>query len=542
MSGQGQKENEIKIPAIMATQHPDAASRYVSIQEEPEEAINALTPLPQGLGYDEIMIDFEGKLTPYQQTSQIVLGLLSKNIVPGRDVRVTPRIPSGREEGIFRQLMALMSIVESNYHSFKQARIEGINEVVLPMTTQAKELLNLKQRILDVIDLAHKEFGLSKDPASLNIIPLFESIPPVLQCGKILSEYRKGLRLLNADVSQIRVMLGCSDLALSYGMPAAMFTIKVALNQMRKLQKETGIEILPILGGGTLPFRGFVSHENAFLFEDFPGIKTVTAQSALRYDYSENESRQFVAWVNENVKENKEVPLLGEADIKTMLNFSGCFAFSYLSAFSQLIPLAISIADLVPGQRDRLARKSEVGYARDVAHPDQLAGFLPDKNLALQLKSMKIRSAELPRAISFTAALYSIGLPPEIIGTGRGIAMIKARYGNSALADLDRLYPGLRTSLKAAGRFLNFDIAKQFLENDILNKIEKDIFGIENLLEIKMGPEKKADNFYSTMVETMKPMLKQIIGDESFVSEEDLEVELVKEWVIKLGKIRKALG
>ena len=36
------------------TQHPDSASRYVPIQEEPEEAISSLTPPPEGLGIEDL--------------------------------------------------------------------------------------------------------------------------------------------------------------------------------------------------------------------------------------------------------------------------------------------------------------------------------------------------------------------------------------------------------------------------------------------------------------------------------------------------------
>lgn len=526
----------------MATQHPDAASRYVSIQEEPNEAINTLTPKPEGMGLDEIMIDFEGKLTPYQQTSQIVLGLLAKGIVPGRDVQVTPRIPSGEKEGVFRQLMALMSIVESNYNTQKEAKIEGIKEVISPMTTKATELLAIKERVIDVIELAHKEFGLSKDPRTLNIIPLFESVPPILECGNIIKEYLRGLKKLDADVDQVRVMLGCSDIALSYGMPTSALLIKVALSELRKTQDQTGVSILPILGGGTLPFRGFVSANNEHLFVDFPGIKTITVQSAQRYDHSVQEMEKMASWVRSNINEETKSPKLTDIEQKNALNFAGCFSYCYLDSFSDLIELVVKISDLVPSQRDRLARKSEVGYARDAAHPDMLAKYLSDKNLGMQLCGLKCKHADLPRAISFTAALYSIGLPPEIIGTGRGLKMIKMRYGNSAIKTLLNLYPGLAFSLKEAGRYLSLDLAKDFLSETAYKKIKNDVDEIEQLLEIKLGPETKQDNFYRTIIETMKPMLKQLLGDETLVSEEGLEIDLVKEWLIKLGKIRKALG
>ena len=55
-------------PKVMCTQHPDSASKYISMQEEPEEALEAAVTF----GCEEYMPDYKGKWTPYHQNVQIV--------------------------------------------------------------------------------------------------------------------------------------------------------------------------------------------------------------------------------------------------------------------------------------------------------------------------------------------------------------------------------------------------------------------------------------------------------------------------------------
>lgn len=533
-----------RLPASMMTQHPDAATQYVSVQNEPAEAIEALTPAPEGLGLDEAMVDFEGKLTPYQQTSQIVLGLLTRGIVVGRDVFVTPRIPSGVEEGVFRQLMALMSVVESNYHAWKRTGNYAIREVILPMTSGSAELLTVRERANDVIALAHKEFGLTADPNILQLIPLIETIPQILEIKGLLSRYLDGCPKLGVRVERLRYMLGRSDLALSYGLVPAVLANKVAISDGYELAAERRVEMAPIMGGGTLPFRGHFTLSNLDnVLREYAGVRTLTLQSALRYDYGSDVTRMMAAALRARLQETAPVRI---TDRDRCLNFIGVFAKNYLHTFYKLMDAVGPLSDLVPKQRDRLARKGELGYPRHLPHPDQLAELVPDASLSDELRALSTPQAiELPRAISYVAAMYSIGLPPELLAAGRGLREIEQRYGVDALAAFNSIYPSLKADLAFSARFAHLENASQFVPEAVQADVAEDARWISHYMELELGPSQKDDRFYATVLETMRPMLKEMSGvggAEGIISDESLEAKLVRDWIVKLGAMRGGLG
>lgn len=532
-----------RIPATMMTQHPDSASTYVSIQEEPDEAINALSPVPEGLGLEEVMIDFEGKLTPYQQTSQIVAGLAAKGLMAGRDVFVTPRIPSGAEEGVFRQLMALMSVVESNYHAYKRSGLYAVREVILPMTKSAQELASVRERVNDVIALAHKEFGLSPDPNIISLIPLFETFPQMFNVAEELRAYIRASAGLGVDVRRIRFMVGLSDLALSYGMVPAALAVKLAIADGYELEGE-GIEVAPILGGGTLPFRGRLTLDNLDnLLADYAGARTVTVQSAMRYDRGEEETKRLSAELKARLMGLR--PAIGESR-QFILDAVGVFSKHYLTTFRQLADVASRLSDVVPGQRDRLARKGESGYARDLPDPALIADLVSSTELAQELRALVHPvSMQLPRAISYSAAMYSIGLPPELIGTGRGLNEWVERYGRNGLDRLLLELKSLNGNLSFALRFTQLETAAEFLPEEALIEAEEDLRYIDEYLGLKPGPDLKEDRLYHTILQAMRPMLKEIVGVgglEQLITDESVEGSLVRDWIVRLGSIRGGLG
>ena len=527
----------------MMTQHPDSASRYVPVAGEPKEAIDALTPQPIGLGLDEVMVDYEGKLTPYHQTAEITLGLLERGLVPGRDVMVTPRVPSATKETAFHQLMALMSVIESNYQ-LSAAGSEGvIREVIVPMVETASELVDVRRRIQDVIDLGHKEFGISRDPNAVQVIPLIEEVPELLGAGRMLSEYVDRAVDSGYEVERLRVMLGRSDSAMVYGLVPAVLAVKIAISDCGAMGKEKGVEVLPIFGGGVLPFRGHVSLDNFDrLASDFAGIRTVTVQSGLRYDCGSEAARQVAIKAREEL--SGAPPLaFGAGQRQELTSFIGIFTRQYLDSFPLLLPTVISLSDMIPAQRDRLARKSAVGYARAAAEPQKLAVEIGDREVAGEIAALPpLEAANLPRAISFTGALYSIGLPPEFIGTGRGLAAVKARYGAEGVNRLLQFYPGMRADLAKAARYANLETAVQHLPEELGEQLSHDFDEVSNQLGIEIGPSSADERRYHVLLETVQPMLRQLTTGGAEWADEAADRDLVQEWICRLGRLRGSLG
>lgn len=532
------------IPSTMMTQHPDSASRYVSVRDEPGEAIDALTPQPIGLGLEEVMVDYEGKLTPYHQTAEIALGLLERGQVAGREVLVTPRIPSATKETVFHQLMALMSVIESNYQLQSSGSGGAIREVIVPMVETAAELVDVRRRIQDVIELGHKEFGISRDPDAVQAIPLIEEVPELLGAGAMLREYVEQASEAGYGVKHLRVMVGRSDSAMVYGLVPAVLAVKVAISDCFAMGREKGVEIYPIFGGGVLPFRGHVSLDNfERLVSDFAGIRTVTVQSGLRYDCGREATRQVAIKAGEELA---GVPPLAysEDQRREMTALVGVFTAHYLESFAALLPTVVALSDLVPPQRDRLARKSAVGYARAAADPGKLAGEIADPEVAARVAAIPATGAtNLPRAISFTGALYSMGLPPEFIGTGRGLAEVAASYGQEGVSRLLQLYPGMRADLVKAARYANFDIAAMHLSEPLKLQIAADMEEVSRHLGIDIGPSTTDDRRYHVLLETVQPMMRQFAASGSEGEGSDIvDRDVLTEWICRLGKIRGSLG
>lgn len=519
-------------PKVMCTQHPDAASKYIATQEEPGEAIEAA----KVFGCDEYMPDYEGKATPYHQNVQIVLKLIEEtDLVPGKDVVITPRAPSAVQENRFRQLMVMMSIAEANYDALKYSDFQAINEFVHPMTGSVKEIIEAQQHMVDISELSKKEFGFSMEVP--RIIPLIEDAPALLHAKELAGNTILAWKEHFGTVpDEFRVFLGKSDSALSFGHVASTLSCKCAINGISELNSELDTQTGIIFGAGTLPFRGHLDLKNAEnFFREYRGIGTITLQSALRYSHKKGDAEALVSLAKERLPQTPEV--FSAEEKEEIVNLIGIFGASYSRILRQLAPTINQIADLLPQQRDRLMSKGTGGYSRSA--PD-ISGLvkLCRTDIGKELEaSMPAENLHLPRAIKFTGALYSIGLPPEFIGTGRALEKAREKLGEAACENLlINYFPSLADDLNFASGYLDLNVASRFLSGECLNEVRKDIEILRDTFDLETSPEPS----YRILVEMMQPDLLQA-GSKGNCMDEEVS-QLVCSTLTKMGKIRKALG
>ena len=195
-------------------------------------------------------------------------------------------------------------------------------------------------------------------------------------------------------------------------------------------------------------------------------------------------------------------------EVDEILLLIGFFTKYYLKTFYLIINAIKAISDLFPVQRERLARKGSVGHSRDVSKPADLAKCINDQTLASELKRLQVTGSlpDLPRAIKYTGALYSIGLPLESIGTGRG------RKEADERGLLDKL---LTKHLRA---FLQIRVRVPVRQPKVgkglhsASRISTGLARRKISCRVSGAWKKAPDLLYVTLMETLKPSLSQFVS------------------------------
>jgi phosphoenolpyruvate carboxylase len=384
------------------------------------------------------MWDFEGK----EVDGHVVEKLLSTyesffaEHPIGEAVHLTPRIPNPALEPT--QAKLVLEVLQSLPRHADIARVfydrerPPILELILPMTTSARELDRVREYYERfVAGMEHETLGADErplgawfgrfSPPTVRMIPLIEDREHLLAADDLVRDY-----LRSKELDHMRVFIARSDPALNYGYLSAVLLALVALQRLDALEDETGVAMYPVIGVGSVPFRGGLAPRNVDrVLSTYPSVQTFTIQSAFKYDHTPDAVREGVAKLMAH--DRRTAVAIDEPRAIQLLDR---LVARYQAEVQELAPLVNAVARAVPRRRLRKMHVGLFGYNRESA------------------------GVTLPRAIAFCASLYSLGLPPEVIGF--------AAVTDPDWSWLRETIPSVESDLADAVRYLDRDAIAWF--------------------------------------------------------------------------------
>lgn len=466
----------------MATQHPDHAEKpfwhtetFIKTQQEAEEAYLSFAEL----GITEYKWDWEGKLVD-ESVLERLFGehfKFFKDQPLGQKRFLTFRLPNPKVETEFRVGRAFMNLASAaSVAKHFSLPTPPLFEVILPMTETPEEILAIQEAYWQMHNLTHPLYRLEQILTNLRVIPLFEQVQVIIDSDKVLERY---LLLYNERFKKrppyLRPYIARSDPALNSGLVPTVLAVKIALSRYKALEERLGVPLYPIIGAAALPFRGGLSPLTVKEFaSEYQGIRTTTIQSAFRYDFKKEDVVKAISLLEKILPKQKAITI-SKTDESKLIELISFFEKMYQEVIAGIAPVVNKLASELPPRRERVQHVGLFGYSRGVGR------------------------VKLPRAIHFTGALYSIGIPPEFIGTGRGL--MKAKKLNR-LDLILKYYKYLKADLEKAGHYLNKDnLAVLARKSKDWRKIKEDIVSIEKILGISLGPVSKEEKEHKILTD-----------------------------------------
>lgn len=455
----------------MATQHPDNAmgspftgNRFVSNADEIDECYRCFSDLE----VDEYMWDWEGKFVDEAVIDRLYQNYhdyFQKNQL-GKDKFLTFRVPNIWEETSHRLPRAFMNLISAEHAAKKYGfHSPPLFEVILPMTTSSDQLKYLQRKFRDIANATESIFDMKSNMKYIDVIPLFEQVESMAEAFQTLEEY---VDFLEEEIKHkpeyLRVFIARSDPAMNAGLIPAMLALKSAVSSYHEFGKKRGIKIFPWVGGGSLPFRGAINPENAlFAVQEYGGVASLTIQSAFRSDYPIKDVKDAIKLFNTQLpKTRSQYRHITPDERKSIKEFNAKSQEFFKETVEELAPVINQVASRLPSHRERVQHIGIFGYARGVG------------------------KVKLPRAIKFTGSFYSLGVPPELIGTGRALKLAK-EMGIEKL--VREIYVNLERDLSHAGHYLNRENLEHLCkENNAWKVVRDEIPEIEKFIGQEINP------------------------------------------------------
>lgn len=494
----------------MISQHPDNANKpfwhheeFVSTQEETEECFISFSDL----GVSEYKWDWEGKFVDESVIERLFGKYFAyfKKFPLGKEKFLTFRLPNPKAETEFRMGRAFMGILGAASLA-KKVGMHGppLFEVILPMTETAEEMIAIQEAFSEIALLKHPLYNLGDNTLKhIQMIPLFEQAEVIMSSDKILESYIEiHKKIFGFTPPYIRPYLARSDPALNSGLIPTILAIKIALSHFTQFEKKNGIKLFPIIGSASLPFRGGLTPRTVVAFcEEYKGIRTALLQSAFRYDYEKKQVKKAIQQLGKLLPKGRADHIMDteEKDIRDMIPQ---FESYYRGVIEEIAPLINQVASQLPKRRERVLHIGLFGYSRGLG------------------------KVKLPRAIGFTGAMYSIGIPPEFIGSGRGI-----RYAveTGKIKLIEKYYLGVKRDLIRAGGFLY----KEGLQNlakksKAWKSVLEDVEAVEEYVGRKLGPKTEEEKAHCAIV---KIVHKKLAAKKP-----------IAKYLTELARLRKSVG
>lgn len=493
----------------MVTQHPDHANKphwhdsaFLTTHDEAEEAYRSFSEL----GATEYKWDWEGKLVDESVVERLFgkyFDYFSKNPL-GEKTFLTFRLPNPRIQNEFRVGRAFINMATAaavaKHFGFN---VPPLFEVILPMTENAQEMIALQEAFVEIHALKHPLWRLDGFLTNIRVMPLFESVGSIINSDKILAKYLQLHRKqFHKQPPYMRPYVARSDPALNSGMLPTILAIKIAFSRYKVLAEKESLPLYPAIGSGSLPFRGGLNPDSVEDFmKEYRGVRTTTIQSAFRFDYPEKSVIEAIALLEKTLPKYEAVTITKEEE-NALIPIVAEGEKQYKKIIPGIASLVNQVAAFIPPRRERFQHVGLFGYSRGDSE------------------------VKLPRAIGFTCAMYSVGVPPEFIGTGRAIAFAKQ---TGTVDVLEKHYLNIKKDLRNAGKYLNKNNLKKLSKTSpVWKEIQENVSIIETYLDVEFEPANDQEK------SSIKLTDKILVGLDAKVG--------VTELIAESALIRKSMG
>jgi phosphoenolpyruvate carboxylase len=336
-----------------------------------------------------------------------------------------------------------MSIIDTNCFAEDKGLHSPALFEVLHTGGSSDDLVRFSKLYNETVAMASDSLGRECGPKAISVIPQhnFDTnwYPRLHQ---YLNTYQSSFR---TKVDMIRPFIPRSAVADRHGFIAAALATKRALSSYASFEKITGTATYPVVDAGPLMFRGGLSPDTVTSFLDtYAGARSVTITPAFRYAYELDDARRAIKELNRLLPASRP-SAYSQDEVKKMIQIERIFSKHFNDSISRL--------------------------------PD--LGDIPEE--------VNTINRNVDKKLRLTFALYSLGVPPEIIGTGKAILeCIK----EGLIKDLESIYQGIKQDLVTAGGLLNRENLS-FLSktHKAWEGISRDVQLIEDYTDTALGPK-----------------------------------------------------